>query len=137
MAQMLDTLTRLEEKIDHISVQSNAASSSASDTRLEIPSLSQRTPETTSPYDIEQSTTDDELGVLDTAKATPPYFTAPHRTIIWPAIYSCITRIVPRASPVLAQLAAGGTSRLMYVSTRAVRDVPGAQARLLSTACRT
>lgn len=116
MAQMLDTLVRLEEKIDHMSLPTTASSSSSWYARSVLPSLSQWTPGAASSEGTEQPASEFEAGTTDVAKAAPPYFTAPHRTIVWPAIYSCIIRLVPKASAQLAQLATGGTSWLMYVA---------------------
>lgn len=114
---MLDTVVRLV-KIEHISVPITVASGSSSYARSATPSSSQWTLDTASPDGTERSMTDDDAGFLASAKATTPYFTAPHRTIVWPAIYTCITRLVPQASSQLTQLAKGGTSWLMYVITK-------------------
>ena len=111
---MLKTLDRLQEKVDHISVLTTTAPSSSGYVRSTVPSSpSQWTPGAASPDGTERSVTD-----VDAAKATPPHFIPPHRTIVWPAIYSCITRLVPQASSQLVQFAKGGTPWLMYVTTK-------------------
>lgn len=42
-----------------------------------------------------------------------PYFTAAHRTLLWPCIYSHVTRVIPEAAQRLAALAEGGTAWLI------------------------
>lgn len=51
-----------------------------------------------------------------------PYFTAPHRTVIWPTIYSHLTHAVPDAAEQLASLAEGGTSWLITQELNELRS---------------
>lgn len=95
-----------------MSLAGNIATSSWS-TRSGAPSSSQQTPGSASSEAIDKSASDYAARALDSPKETVPYFTAPHRTIVWPAIYTHIERFVPQAVSQLAQLSEGGTSWLL------------------------
>lgn len=113
MAQMLDTLQRMEEKIDNLSRGSSGVPSGSpwQTTTPAAQSSAQQYP--TFGYSEGHEQAPVEPRSFDSTKEMPPYFTAPHRTIVWPAIYTHIERFAPQAASRLAQLAEGGTSWLM------------------------
>lgn len=109
---MQETLERLEEKIDSISTGSTRPSSVG---RFSIaPSSSHQTPASVR-SDPEEGSVHPPAVTSDLPQDIPPYFAAPHRTVVWPTIFSELTRSVPQASGRLAALSEGGTSWLLCV----------------------
>lgn len=113
MARMMDTLERMEEKIDNMSITGGRPGSSQ---MTAVPgSSSHQTPASAHSDRDERSLRDAIPPRSETSSETPPYFAAPHRTVVWPTIYSQLTRFVPQAIPQLAALSEGGTSWLLCV----------------------
>lgn len=111
----MESLERLEEKIDNMSL-TGVRPASMSLASAGPSSSSHQTPGSV------RSDRDDRIGtdvvppILETAQGPPPYFAAPHRTVVWPVVCTEITRLVPHAAPHLAALSEGGTSWLLCVN---------------------
>lgn len=102
---MMDSLERLEEKVDSMSLAQSGSSTSTRTTPGR--SSSQATPGTPGSAAV------DSMPAPTDFRESPPYFTAPHRTLVWPNIFTRLTRSVPAAADGLAALSEGGTSWLL------------------------
>lgn len=113
MAKMVETLERLEAKIDNLNPLSTRASSSSY--ASVAPSSVQQTPGSGRSDRDDRTQLESFPLSPEVSQERPPDFTAPHRTVVWPNIYEELNRKVPQASAQLAGLSEGGTPWLLYV----------------------
>jgi hypothetical protein len=111
MVRVIETLQRLEIKVDNISTVSGS--------RVMDPSQSsgtlsfKQTPRSGSVSERFRSEAEPQQGSSHPRQPSYSYLTVPHRIILWPRVYSELINSNPQTFPVLQAMSDGGTPWLI------------------------